>query len=104
MSKRVDVEKLRQLAAKAEGEEWFVQHAATTDGLSRIDDGCQHGMFPIYGEAHEIAFAAACVNFVRNYVVPLTPAEMDEKAWRDSGERERVKTSPLPSPSSDGGL
>jgi len=70
MSKESDIQKLRELAAKAEGEEWFVQHAATDDGLSRIDDGCEHGMFPIYGEAHEIAFAAACANFVRQHVLP----------------------------------
>lgn len=79
MSKTSDIAKLRELASKAEGEQWFVQHAATDDGLSRIDDGCQHGMFPIYGEAHEIEFAAACVNFVRSYVVPL-PAPPKETA------------------------
>jgi hypothetical protein len=69
MSKGQDIAKLRELATKAEGEKWFVQHAATEDGLSRIDDGCQHGMFPIYGEAHEIEFAAACVSFVRNHIL-----------------------------------
>lgn len=73
MSKEQEIAKLRRLAAKAKGEEWFVQHAATTDGLSRIDDGCMHGMFPIKGEAHEIEFAAACANFVRRYIVPVVP-------------------------------
>jgi hypothetical protein len=71
MSKAREIKKLRDLAGKAEGDEWFVQHAATDDGLSRIDDGCEHGMFPIYGEAHEIEFAAACVNFVRRHVLTL---------------------------------
>ena len=78
MTRQQSIQQLRELAAKAEGEEWFVQHAATDDGLSRIDDGCQHGMFPIYGEAHEIAFAAACVNFVRQFVVPSpSPSSME---------------------------
>lgn len=71
MDKANEIERLRELAGKAQGEEWFVEHGATGDGLSRIDDGCQHGMFPILGEAHEIAFAAACVNFVRRHVVPV---------------------------------
>lgn len=64
-SAKLTLKKLRELGDKAKGDEWFVEHAATADGLSRIDDGCQYGMFPIYGEAHEIEFAAACVNFVR---------------------------------------
>lgn len=78
MSRAQDLAKLKKLAEKAEGEEWFVQHTATDDGLSRIDDGCEHGMFPIYGEAHEIEFAAACVNFIRKHILP--PAEQGSEA------------------------
>jgi hypothetical protein len=62
---RIPLLRLRELGEKAKGSEWFVQHGATEDGLSRIDDGCQDGMFPIHGEAHEIEFAAACVNHIR---------------------------------------
>ena len=56
---------LAALSAKAHGGEWFVQHGATDDGLSRIDDGQVYGMFPIYGERHEIELAAAAVNHIR---------------------------------------
>jgi hypothetical protein len=70
MSRYTDLKRLRELAKKIDAEStWHVQHAATKDGLSRIDDGKQHGMFPIYGEAYEIEFAAAAVNFVLDYIV-----------------------------------
>lgn len=70
----ITLETLSPLADKAKGETWFVEHAATEDGLSRIDDGCLYGMFPIYGEAHEIEFAAACVNYVRQLLSEPRPA------------------------------
>ena len=63
------VARLRELNAKTQGGPVFVEHAATADGLSRIDDGRQCGMHPIYGEAHDIAFAAACMNYVRRHVL-----------------------------------
>ena len=66
----IGIDRLRALNAKTEGGEWFVQHAATMSGLSRIDDGRNYGMHPIIGEAHDIEFAAACVNYVRALLEP----------------------------------
>jgi hypothetical protein len=70
MNKRQHIKKLRELRREIAGEEWFVWHGATKDGLSRIDDGLAHGMHPIYGEANEIEFATACVNYVLEYIIP----------------------------------
>jgi hypothetical protein len=64
-----DIASLIEASKKIESGKWFVEHAATDDGLSIIDDGKEFGMFPIKGEAYEIEFAAKCVNFVRNYIL-----------------------------------
>lgn len=72
MSVTADLEKIREVLAKTtagEGSKWHVEHAATHDGLSQIDDGRLDGMFQITGEAHDIELAALCVNFVVLHVL-----------------------------------
>lgn len=72
MSTTADLAKIREVLAQTtagNGADWHVEHAATEDGLSRIDDGLQAGMFPIYGEAHDVELAALCVNFVVRHVL-----------------------------------
>lgn len=50
---------LRKLAEAATPGPWFVRHAATDDGLSEVEDGRMHGLFPFNCEAHDAAFIAA---------------------------------------------
>jgi hypothetical protein len=72
MSRASDLAKIREVLAQTtagNGATWHVGHAATEDGLSRVDDGLQSGMFPIYGEAHDVELAALCVNFVARHVL-----------------------------------
>jgi hypothetical protein len=72
MSRASDLAKIREVLAQTtagNGATWHVEHAATDDGLSRVDDGLQSGMFPIYGEAHDIELAALCVSFVVQHVL-----------------------------------
>jgi len=75
VSRASDLAKIREVLAKTtagEGSKWFVQHGATEDGLSVIDDGrCDSGMHGVYGEAHDIELAAACVNFVTLHVLKI---------------------------------
>jgi hypothetical protein len=73
MSRKSDLAKIREVLAKTtagEGSRWFVQHGATRDGLSVIEDGrADSGMHGVYGEAHDIELAALCVNFVTRHVL-----------------------------------
>jgi hypothetical protein len=81
MDKEELIALLHRLNSKTEGGSWFVEHGATKDGQSRIDDGRHHGMHPIYGEAYDIEFAAACVNYVRRFVIEEgTMKQSDEVA------------------------
>jgi len=56
------VERLRELLGKASAGPWYLEHAATVDGLTRIDDGLQHGMYAIECEAHDAALIVEAIN------------------------------------------
>jgi hypothetical protein len=74
MSRAQDLKKIREVAAKTtagDGAKWFVEHAATKDGRSRIDDGRQEGMHGVYGEYYDCELAAACVNYVMRHVLKV---------------------------------
>lgn len=43
-------------------EKWFVEHGATIDGLTRVDDGTLHGLFAFYGEAPDMEFVVKMRN------------------------------------------
>jgi hypothetical protein len=78
MSVTADLAKIREVLAKTtagDGATWYVQHAATRDGLSVVDDGRSEGMHGVYGEAYDIELAAACVNFVTRHVLGVEPSD-----------------------------
>jgi len=60
------VSELRELSERAAEGPWFIRARPTDDGLSVIEDGRQHAMFPVTGEAHDIAFIVAAINHFRN--------------------------------------
>jgi hypothetical protein len=60
------IEELKALSTKAADGPWCVAPARREDGLAEIEDGRQHGMFPITGEWHEIEFIANLVNWFRD--------------------------------------
>jgi hypothetical protein len=74
---RRGVDRLAELSEKAGEGPWYVAPARRDDGLAEIEDGKQHGIFPIVGEWHEIEFIVAAVNFVRD-LLPLPTAPTTE--------------------------
>lgn len=56
------VERLRELLGKATEGPWYLEPAATTDGLAWIGDGRQHGMYPIECEAFEAELIVDAIN------------------------------------------
>jgi hypothetical protein len=64
------VEELKALSAKAVEGPWYIAPARREDGLAEIEDGRQHGMFPVTGEWHEIEFIVAVVNWFRDEYRP----------------------------------
>lgn len=52
-------ETIAKALAKVELREWFAG-GVTDEGLTVIDDGLSHGIFPIKAETHEANFIAAC--------------------------------------------
>lgn len=57
-----EVKELRELLEKAADPPWFIAERPTNSGLLRIEDGRQHGMFPVTGEGHEIRLVVAAIN------------------------------------------
>lgn len=57
--------RLAELNAKLPQVRWFVRKRPTDDGLAVIEDGLEHGLFPITGEWPEIEFIVALVNAYR---------------------------------------
>jgi hypothetical protein len=56
---------LKTLSARASEGPWYVAKASREDGLAEIEDGREHGLFPITGEWPDIEFVVAACNFVR---------------------------------------
>ena len=54
-----DTDNLRRLAEAATPGPWFVAERVTRSGLSIVEDGRVHGMFPVTAERHEAAYIAA---------------------------------------------
>lgn len=57
--------KLREMLKNQKSEKWFVEHGATKDGLSIVDDGTTFGLFPFYGESGDMEFVVAMRNQVQ---------------------------------------
>lgn len=49
-------EELKKRLEAQYSDKWFVEHGATDDGLSRVDDGTSsmEGLFPFYGEVGDM--------------------------------------------------
>jgi hypothetical protein len=60
------IEELQALSEKAPEGPWYVAPARREDGLAEIEDGREHGMFPVTGEWPEIEFLVALANWFRD--------------------------------------
>jgi hypothetical protein len=67
--KKPPPELIAQSKLAAEGP-WYVAPARREDGLAEIEDGRQHGLFPVTGEWHEIVFITNLVNWFRDQLEP----------------------------------
>src|SRR5258708_3882715 len=78
--------RLRALCDKAAEGPWFVEHGARADGLSRVDDGRQHGLYSFYCEAHEAAFIAASREAVPELLDMVDAQAKDVDIWKDKAK------------------
>jgi hypothetical protein len=75
MNERDIVAKIDALYARVAPAPWFVEHGATSDGLSMIEDGRQNGLHSFCCEAHEASFIAALVTAWPEIRTALSKAE-----------------------------
>lgn len=67
---------------------WFYTHAATDDGLSRIEDGRLDGLFAFETETHVAEYVVAAANFIPDLLAILDDEIADDERRIVEGERE----------------
>ncbi len=58
---------------------WFYTHAATEDGLSRIEDGRMDGLFAFETETHVAEYVVAAANFIPDFLAILDDEIADDE-------------------------
>lgn len=67
---------------------WFYTHAATDDGLSRIEDGRLDGLFAFETEAHVAEYLVAAANFIPDFLAILDDEIADDERRIVESERD----------------